>query len=518
MSEMNVPQIMQLAMRQHQAGRLADAEKDYRQVLSVQPDHSDALHLLGVLEYQQGKLEQALQHIQRAIQIQPAAPHYYGNLGLVLEATDRIDDAIAAQRRALSLHAEYPEALNNLGNLLLGKRDFAAAIEMLQKALALRPHYPEGLNNLGNAFREMGRIDSALDCFHRAISLRPQFAPAHLSLGASLIDKGEIRQAISHLRQAIAIEPDSAEAHHNLGAALLLMGDFENGWIEYEWRLRMKKVLKSNQQFSRPIWNGEPLNGRKLLIRAEQGFGDTIQFCRFIPMIAKQAGKLAGICPPELIKLLRCFEDVEWRTTGDSLPDFDVHCSLMSLPRILKTTEATIPSHVPYLKVDPILSSRWRKRLNALPGMKVGLAWAGRSEHARDRERSISPTAFKPLMSLPNIQGFSLQKVDGISAISSLASDLNLIDWTNELNDFADSAALIDNLDLVITVDTAIAHLAGALGKKCWTLLPFAPDWRWMLARDDSPWYPTMRLFRQPAIGDWNSVISQITRELACLK
>jgi len=334
-----------------------------------------------------------------------------------------------------------------------------------------------------------------------------------------LKDKGLLDEAIAADRQAIAINPNFAEGHFNLGIALLECGDFEQGWPEYEWRQKCSEFNASFRRFSQPLWSGEEFRGRTILLHAEQGLGDTIQFIRYLPMLVRRGGRVLVEVQPALMGLLRQMRGVhQWIPRGEPLPGFDVQCPLLSLPRLFATTVRTIPADVPYLLADPALVESWRQNLSTnVPGIKVGLAWAGNPEHKRDAMRSISLDRLAPLASVRGATFISLQK--GGSALQSdqPPEGLRLVNFSAELHDFADTAALMANLDVVIAVDTAIAHLAGAMGKPVWTLLPFAPDWRWLVDRKDSPWYPSMRLFRQPRIGDWGTVIGSVAGRLESL-
>jgi hypothetical protein len=316
---------------------------------------------------------------------------------------------------------------------------------------------------------------------------------------------------VEAFEKAITLRADYALAHWNLGLILLSLGDFQRGWAEYEWRWRRPEYAR-HDHFKRPRWDGTQLGRRRILLHTEQGFGDVIQFIRFVPKVVERGGKVILACHSELRRLLSKIEGVQqWIDPGETLPEFDVHCPLMSLPKVFGTTVQTVPGQAPYLAAGAELAERWRERVEGLPGRKVGLAWAGRPGHGNDRNRSIRLNQLEKLGIVAGVSFVSLQKGE---AARQQTPGLTITDWTADLNDFADTAALIANLDLVIAVDTAVAHLAGALGKPVWVLLPFVPDWRWMLDREDSPWYPTMRLFRQPAIGDWETPISRIVEAL----
>lgn len=328
---------------------------------------------------------------------------------------------------------------------------------------------------------------------------------------------GQIDEAIAAYRRALALNRGLAEAHNSLGLALLLQGEFLPGWDEYEWRWKMKDFPSPQRNLDQVQWTGQPLEGRTLLLHAEQGIGDTLQFIRYLPLIRRLGASIIVECPSELQRLIRPIASGHRvGVTGQPLPPFELHCPLMSLPRVFGTMLDSIPREIPYLRADADDIQTWKDRLGEdLPSLKVGLAWAGSPNHAEDRYRSIALDRLGPLGQVPGIRFVSLQKGHAATQTNKLPHGMQLIDISEEINDFADTAALIANLDLVIAVDTAVAHLAGAMGAPVWVLLPFAPDWRWMLDREDSPWYPTMRLFRQPLRGDWDSVIARVVRALS---
>lgn len=531
---------MQTALQHHQASRLADAEAIYRRVLSQNPNHADALHLLGVIARQTGHIDVAIDLISRALAANPDYPEALNNLGSILSDKGQFAESIVSFQRAIQLNPNLVEAHCNLGNALrsLGRLD--QAIVSHQRAVELRPGYAEGHNdlaivlmetgkldpavteferaiqlkpnnpqihyNLGNTFMAQCKYDHATASFERAIQLNPDFAEAQNNFGCALQTNREINQAIVHHQRAIELKPELADAHHNLGMAFLKLGELRQGWQEYEWRWKVPG-LPQHPQFSRPRWDGTPLNGRTILLFAEQGIGDSIQFIRYVPLVARQGGRVILQCRPELSRLLQNIPGIQQIVApNDPLPDFDLHFPLMSLPLAFATDIHSIPADVPYLTPDPVLVAQWKSRLDSAPGkFKVGLAWAGSPNFKSDQLRSMELQQLSPLFDIPNVTFLSLQKGD--ASKQPIPPNLKLIDWTSDLHDFADTAALIANLDLVIAVDTAVAHLAGALAKPVWLMLPFSNDWRWMLNRSDSPWYPTMRLFRQTKHADWSEPV-----------
>jgi Flp pilus assembly protein TadD len=477
---MTAEQAIKIAFENYQSGRFVEAENICRQILAHQPRHLDALHLLSVLAARSGDLGAAIELINRAIALKPGVADYYSNLGELQRRAGQLDQAIVSLRRALSLQPDHAVAHYNLG-LIFGQRElFDDAIAAYQQALALRPGMFEALIAQGNALVRTKRFDEA-DAVYRC---------------------------------AIALNPSSPEAHWNYALLQLRLGNYENGWDEHEWRHHVKSDFAPPQSFAQPMWDGSDLRGKTILLHAEQAFGTSLQFVRYVPLVAERGGRVILQAPPELVRVLKGLRGAEEIiAVGELLPGFDVHCPLLSLPRQFATRLKNIPCQIPYLHAEPELVERWSRRLEPYRSqLKVGLVWAGRQVHMSDGDRSIKLAQLAPLASVGLDAFFSLQK--GSPAGQSPPDGMNLIDWTGDLEDFAGTAALIANLDLVITVDTAVAHLAGAMGKPVWVLLLCVSDWRWLLDREDSPWYPTMRLFRQPAIGDWESPIRAVAEAL----
>jgi len=392
-------------------------------------------------------------------------------------------------------------------------------IAAYRQAITLRPDYADAYSNLGVALIDKGQLDEAIVACRQAITLRPDYANAYRNLGAALADKGQLDEAIAACRQAIKLRPNFARAHHNLALTLLMRGDFQPGWQENEWRWKCRDFPSPARNFSQPQWDGSAFEPRTLLLFPEQGIGDAFQFIRYLPLVVRRGGKIIIECQAEFQRLPRTMsEGCQIVAKGEPLPAFDLYCPLLSLPLVFGTTLENIPNIVPYLHADAQDAKRWQQRLDDYsPGLKVGkvgLVWAGNPAHKNDRNRSMKLTSLAPLGQVPGVRFFSLQKGAAAAQAKTPPTGMELIDWTPELRDFADTAALIANLDLIISVDTAVVHLAGAMSKPVWTLLPFNPDWRWMLEREDSPWYPTMRLFRQSVRGDWDSVIKRVAEAL----
>jgi tetratricopeptide (TPR) repeat protein len=505
-------------------GRSDEAIACLRRAVDLKPDYVEAYNNLGIALQAHalqghGSRDEAVACYRRALELRPDAPEILNNLGTALQEQARLEEAVACYRRAIDLNPGFGEAHNSLGAALQEQGRPDEAVACYRRAIALKPDYPGAYNNLSTALQEQGLLDEAVDSCRRAIDLDPDFGEAHNSLGTTLLEQGHLDEAIACYRRAIDLNPDYADAHCNLAMALLARGNLAAGWEENEWRWKTPQMAKAYRGFAQPQWRGEAAAGQTLLVHAEQGFGDSLQFCRYAPLAAARGLRVIVEAPRPLVRLLRSLPGVAQVVThGEALPAFDLHCPMLSLPLALGiTTLAAIPSTVPYLHADSAQVAAWRARLAAMAnqGPRIGLVWAGNPrEHlpsgsAVDRRRSIGPEPLAPLFDLPGLHFFSLQK-DGPAA----PPDFPLTDFMREMGDFADTAALIANLDLVISVDTSVAHLAAALGKPVWLLDRFDPCWRWLVGRRDSPWYPTLRLFRQPNPGDWRSVVETVRAEL----
>jgi len=363
---------------------------------------------------------------------------------------------------------------------------------------------------------KQNKFDAAIISYKKSIELKPDSAEAYNNLGTVLKASGNPEEAITHYEQAIELKPDYAQAHLNLAFALLLTENFKRGLQEYEWRPRLKRLTSDTDL--EPMWDGSPLNGKSILVYTEQGVGDSIQFVRYLPMIKAQGGNVIFECQKSLLRLLKNCTGIDKivERTSDTVPDvqLDFHIPLLSLPGLFGTNPDSIPQNQSYIRPDPVLTSQWRTKFEHDNNLKIGIVWAGNPEHINDRNRSCTLNDFAHLTSIQGLTLYSLQQELTSSKTNNDPEDFNIVNLGNEFNDFADTASVIDNLDLVITVDTAVAHLAGAIGKPVWTLLPFVPDWRWMLNREDSPWYPSMRLFRQAQLNDWAGVFNQVKKAL----
>ena len=428
--------------------------------------------------------------------------------------TGQFADAETVCRQILAAVPHDDVTLSLLAQLRFRAGAFDEAIQSLRRAVELRPDNAGHQSNLGIIYSTLGQFDIAIAHFEQALRLLPSFPEARNNLGNALRETGNYAEAEKQFRAALTARPDYADARWNLGFVLLARGDFADGWPAYEARLKMPGV--PNRALARPMWDGSPLRGGTILLHAEQGIGDTFNFIRYTPMVAAQGARVLVLVQPAVHRLLKhqALGVEQWLADGNALPPFDVHCPLMSLPGLFGTTMQTIPPQSPPITADPELAAFWKHRIVGDSGkLKVGLVWAGNQFPPHNRKRSMTPEAMLPLANIPGVSFHSLQK--GASPpISATASALRLNDFASSLGDFADTAALIDGLDLVITVDTGVAHLAGAMAKPTWVLLPSVPDWRYFLDRTDSPWYPSMRLFRQSTAGDWATPMNAVATEL----
>lgn len=553
---------LQRAAALQQAGQWADAKILYDQILEVHPGQFEALFWLGVMAAQAKNFDDALELIDRAITIRPENAAVRSNRGAVLMELGRWETALASYDQAVALKSDYAVAYSNRGNVLLRlkrpadalgsferaialKPDFAeaycnrgnalkdlkeyeAALASCDRAIALRPDFAEAYSNRGIVERELGRLHEALASHDRAIAINPDHAEAHSNRGIVLQELGQLDAAILSLGRAIELKPDFAEGYYNRSVARLLGGDFERGWMDYEWRWKIEHGPAGGaRRFAQPLWLGrESIADRTVLLHAEQGLGDTLQFCRYATLVADLGARVILEVQAPLAGLLADLHGVSQLVIqGQELPAFDFHCPLMSLPLVFKTSLASVPAQIPYLSSDANKRQFWKEKLGDGGNLRVGLVWSGGLRPNQPELWSVNNRRNIPLSKLASLkrQGidfYSLQK--GQPAESELAEltsqhwdGPNVIDFSDLLHDFTDTAALIDNLDLVISVDTSTAHLAGAMGKPVWILNRFDTCWRWLVEGSRSPWYPTLRLYRQRSPGDWDGVVRQVQADLS---
>lgn len=478
-------------------------------------DEANALVREALAHRQAGRFEAAERYLYRALALAPAAAEIQLQLGDLFRQLGRHDAALSCCLEAVRLAPGLPQGRNNLGNALRSVGQLDAAIAEYRSAVALAPGLAEAHFNLGVALHQRGDLPGATRSLRAALQWQPAFANAHLNLGFLLEEEGDNGGAIASYRNAVAADPGLVEAHVNLGMQLLLAGQFAEGWQEYEWRLRYPEY-GGGAAASAARWDGGALAGRTILLDAEQGFGDAIQFLRYAPLVAERGGSVIVRCAPELAGLFGNTAGVRAVVAADApAPVVDLRCPLPSLPLVFATDLENIPARVPYVGADAGQVATWKARLAERgAGCRVGLVWASQSKHRTAAAKSISLAALAPLAAIPGVRFYSLQKGEAAREAQRPPAGLRIEDLSAELDDFSATAAVVANLDLVISVDTAVAHLAGAMGRPAWTLLKYAPDWRWLLGRDDCPWYPTMRLYRQPARNDWEVVVAAVAREL----
>jgi Flp pilus assembly protein TadD len=513
MPQVPIADALQTALRLHQQGDLAGAEALYRSILEIDPHNFDAQHLLGLVCHETGRRDEAERLLLAAVATNPDSPDAHYNLGIALGDAGQAQLALDHFRIAARLQPTRPEIRFNLANSLAGLGRADEAIAEYREAVRLRPGYTKALFNLGRELRNRERHVEALDCYRQVLRVEPNSTKALSQIGTTLANLGRVDEAIDHYQQAARLDPKDAMTRRHLGSLLLLKGEFAEGWAEYEYRWQCEDLKLPAIPI--PYWDGRPLDGRTIVMVGEQGLGDSLQFVRFAPILKQLhgAGAVAVKCLPPAVDLLAAADGIdEAIAVGTMRLCCDCYVPLMSIPRLLGTTLETIPANVPYLRVPADRAARWANAFADLPGLKVGIAWQGNPEHARDRQRSVPLRVFAPLAAIPGVQLISLQKGAGSDQLA--AASFPITEMGARFNDLADAAAVVAQLDLVITVDTAVAHLAGGLGVPVWVALAALPDWRWMLGREDSPWYPTARLFRQSTPGGWEGMFGRMGKEL----
>jgi len=538
--------LLAVALREYHAERMDEVERLCLQILAIDVRHADTLYLLGMAGYRTERYELAERMIRRAIAVNPDQAYYQSNLGNTLKALSRFDEAIACFERALQIKPDHEEAWYNLGNAHLAQKRFDEAAAAYKRALRVKPDYIDALCNLGSAYRQQKKLEEAVDCFERALALAPEYADLCCNLGDALhaqgrvdeaigwyrrtleldpkhhkacncmcnanFDKGDLAESTFWCERALALSPDYGDARMNLCLLQLLQGDYVNGWRNYEVRWKVYKPRTSPQ----PLWLGAPLKGARILLHAEQGLGDSLQFLRYVPLVQAAGGRVMLDLPLKLHRLAARLPGIlALANTGDPLPYFDCHCPLMSLPLALGTTLETVPAQVPYLSAPPEALAAAAALPWPVSGLRVGLAWTGNPDHPKNHFRSVPLELLEPLLDLDGVHFFSLQMGPGTEELA--ARKLPVTDLAPFTGDMADTAAQMAQLDLILTIDTSMAHLAGALARPVWVLLGYSPDWRWLLDREDSLWYPTARLFRQSDHNDWPSVIARVRTALQVL-
>jgi tetratricopeptide (TPR) repeat protein len=501
---------LQHAISAYQAGQLDAAAQACELALRADPKQVDAVNLLGAIALRRGDAALALEHFTRAAQLLPRHAEAHSNRGVALQALSRWDEALACFRRALDIDPLLVDALYNRGVVQSALKRWNEAAESYDRVIRLRPDHAAAWNNRGNVMQELGRWPEALQSYERALQLRGENPELLTNRGVALLELGRPRDALQSFDRAASLDSRYAEAQWCKSMALLLLGDFERGWPLQEWRW-LKKHPPEKRHSNRPLWlAAEEIAGKTILLHADEGFGDTIHMARYAPLVeARGARVLLEVYAP-LARLMRSLSpSIEVIARGSPVPGSDFQCPLGSLPHALRTTLESIPLRDGYLRAEPQVVEEWSKRLGRRTRPRIGLAWSGNAAHERDHERSLAFERLLPLLS-DAFEFHALQKDIRPPDREVLVRDGRVRWWGEQLGDFADTAALVENLDLVISVDTSVAHLAAALGKPTWILLAHIADYRWLLDRSDSPWYASVRLFRQPSRGDWDTVLGEV--------
>jgi tetratricopeptide (TPR) repeat protein len=497
-------------------GLMAEAAECFQEAVQRNPDDAMAHFNLGNVYLKQGQLQQACCCFQKTLALKPDEAPAYNNLGIALNGLKLPAEAAQCFRQALRLDPSHADAANNLGLVLKNQGQLAEAIACYRQTLAINPNHIDAQNNLGHALEDQGDSMAAAECFRQALRIHPNYVEALNNLGNWHKDQCQFAEASACYERALRIDPDNKVARWNRGLLRLVHGDFERGWTDFELRWQMPGAVLP--EFPQPRWDGSPLNGKTILVYAEGGLGDTLQFLRYLPMVQARGGKVIFACQRVLLKLLDGSAGIDQLVVAAApWPPCDVQISLLSLPLIFGTTLATIPAPVPYLFADPHRMRFWQQEVASLGGFTVGIAWESNPKHKEYRFRSIPLKFFETLAAIDKVRLVNLQKGPGTSQLETWEGCSPIRDYGDRLDAdgaFLDTAALMMNLDLVISVDTALTHLAGALGVKVWMAMQYASDWRWLLDRPDCPWYPTLRLFRKPIGGNWTVVFERIAAEI----
>jgi tetratricopeptide (TPR) repeat protein len=514
-----VTDTLSLALKACQAGQLEQAATYCQLALQDEPERADALKILSGIRFMEGRLDEALATLSRAAALDPDDPKVHANLGSILTRLNRPADAVAAYQRALAIAPDYAEAHYNLGATFAQLDRLDEALACYDRVLALAPAHGRALINRGGTLSALNRHEEALACYDRVLAGDSQYAEAETNRGTALQWLNRVDEAIDRYDTVIAARPQDAVAHWNKGLAALYRGDFATGWAEYEWRWRKPDFGGNRRDFPQPQWRGESdVAGKTILLFSEQGLGDIIQFCRYAPLLAKRGATVVLEVQAALKPLLTSLPGVAGVfARGEALPACDLQCPIMSLPLAFGTDAESIPANVPYLAPSAAKAALWKARLGPRTRPRVGLAWSGNPTQKNDRNRSIALARLVPLAGDPRFEFHVLQKDIRDADRATLASMPQLRAHGDALADFDDAAALTAEMDLTISVCTSILHLAGAMGRPAWGLLTFSPDWRWLMNRDDSPWYPSVRLFRQSTVGDWDGVLARVRAALDSL-
>jgi len=495
-----------------------EALDSYDRALKLEPDYAEACSNRGNALKDLKRLDEALDSYDRALALKPEFAEAHNNRGFALQELKRLEEALDSYDRALELKPDYAEACSNRGNALQALRRLDEALDSYDRALNLNPDDAEAYYNRGLALQALSRLDEALDSYDRAIKLKPDYVEAYSNRGLVLKELKRLNEALDSYDRALKLKPDFADGHLNMSLCRLLMGEFARGWEGFEWRWKSAQIerqLGEKRNFTQPLWLGaESLQGKTILLHSDQGLGDALQFCRYAKLVSDLGGRVIMEVPEPLTVLLRNLAGVAQLVgKGSALPSFDYHCPLLSLPLAFRTELNTVPSFNSYIASNPGKVTNWRAKLGERTKPRIGLVWSGSAMHKNDRNRSIPLGTI--VERLPGqFQYVSMQKEVSDADRETLISRSDILHFGEQLIDFTDTAALCELMDVIVSVDTSVAHLAGAMGRPVWILLPFIPDWRWLLDREDSVWYPSARLYRQEKIGDWAGVIERVRTEL----
>lgn len=503
----------------HSNGQLEKAILGYQRILALRPDNADAIKLLATALSQSGRFSEALGLFDRACELMPSDPQIHNNRGLTQQKLGLFAESLSSYGQAIRLHANYPDAHFNCGNALRSLNRLDEALQSYEHAIRLRPDYAAASMNLGATLSALGRFDEALRCYDRVIEATPGNVDAHYCRGNVLVDLGSFDEALVSYDFAISLNAEYAKAHFNKGILLLLLGRYREGWASFEWRLKTEEMAKHYPVFhGKTPWRGSrDISGQIILIQGEQGLGDIIQFSRYLPKIEALGAKAIVQVKADVLNLVRSVRSAHIAIADtEALPEFDFYCPMMSLPYAFGTDFASLPNETPYIHADEAKIRTWQERLGPRRRPRIGIAWSGAPVHDNDANRSIPLKTLVPLFN-DSIEWHSLQKEVREHDLQTLQSLPEIQRHAPLLRDFSDTAALIECMDLVLSVDTSIAHVAGALGKRTLIMLPFRPDYRWMLNRPDTPWYPKALLLRQTRRGNWHDVIEAAKRELSKL-
>jgi len=500
------------------------AIKSYDQAIGLVPNYLMAHYNKALVLYKQGELQSAIASFDKAIAISPNSDLFHNDRGVMFLELKKFNEALSSFNNAIKLNPNYAVAYSNRGNALLNLNNITDAIESYDKAISINPTYAEAYYRRGRAYQEQRNFEAAIDSYEKAITslnslarVDPKFSPVYYWRGVAYYHLRKIDAAIESYEQAISVNPNYIEALHDSALAYLLIGDFDKGWKRMEWRREGidRSTFKDKRYFNEPLWLGnDSLVGKTILLHSEQGLGDTILFSRYAKLVSELGARVILEVQPQLVGLLRKVDGISQIVAkGEILPKFDYQTPLLSLPLAFRTNKNSIPSFTKYAQADPIKTSAWRVRLGEKLKPQVGLVWSGIENDLHDDGRSMQLNKLIPYLTT-SVSWISLK--NELSEVDKLTLHNNslILDFADDLNDFSDTGALIECLDLVITVDTSVAHLSSSLGKETWLLLPYTPDWCWQLDRDDSPWYPSIKLYRQPSIGDWTSVLEKVRIDL----